>query len=237
MSLGQKIIDYIEKRRNIHRKSQLGAVGQFWRDGGEQLLYDDLPVTTDSLVIDVGGYKGNWSSGMISRYGCKCVVYEPVPAFSEHCTNYFKNNKLVQIYQVALGGTDRKTTFNLLDNGTSEYRDGDEAQHIEVDVVDVARIFADFAGTRVACCKLNIEGGEYEVLERMLETNNVTLCDSFLIQFHRQPEGYEARYKNIVAALHKTHTQSWCYEMVWEKWVRRRYPRSREYNQRATRNY
>jgi FkbM family methyltransferase len=218
MSLGQKIINYIEKRRDRRRKCQLGAVGQFWRDGGNELLYD-LPVTTGSLVIDAGGYKGEWSSGMISRYGCKCVVYEPVPAFAEHCTNFFKNNKLVQIYKAALGGADRKTTFNLLDNGTSEYRGGDEAQHIEVNVVDVARIFADLEVTRVACCKLNIEGGEYEVLERILETDNIALCDSLLIQFHRQPEGYEARYKNIVAVLHKTHIQSWSYEMVWEKWV------------------
>jgi hypothetical protein len=64
--------------------------------------------------------------------------------------------------------------------------------------------------------------GEYEVLERMLETEKVALCDSLLIQFHKQPEGYGPRYKKIVAGLQKTHTQSWCYEMVWEKWVRKK---------------
>jgi FkbM family methyltransferase len=218
MSLGQKIIDIIESRRDRQRKSQPGAVGQFWRDGGNTLLYD-LPVTTGSLVIDAGGYEGEWSAGMISRYGCRSQVFEPVPAFFEHCQNHFKNNNLVQIHKAALGGSDRKTTLNVLDNGTSEYRVGNNAQYIEADVIDVTRIFSE-VGTRVACFKLNIEGGEYEVLERMLETNNIALCDSLLIQFHRQPEGYEARYKNIVAALHKTHTQSWCYEMVWDKWVR-----------------
>lgn len=219
MSLGQKIIDVIERRRDRQRKSQPGAVGQFWCDGGNTLLYD-LPVTTGSLVIDAGGYEGEWSAGMISRYGCRSKVFEPVPEFFEHCQTYFKNNTLVQIHKAALGGSDRKTTFNLLDDGTSEYRGDNNAQHIESDVIDIARIFAE-AGTRFACFKLNIEGGEYEVLERMLETNNVALCDSLLIQFHRQPEGHEARYKNIVAALHKTHNQSWCYEMVWEKWVRK----------------
>ena len=219
MSLGQKIIDVIESRRDRQRKSQPGAVGQFWRDGGSQLLYD-MPVTTGSLVIDAGGYEGEWTAGMISRYGCKSQLFEPVPAFYVHCQTYFKNNTLVQIHKAALGGSDRKTTFSLLDNGTSEYRGDKNAQHFEADVSDVAKIFAE-VGTRVACFKLNIEGGEYEVLERMLETNNVALCDSLLIQFHRQPEGYETRYKNIVAALHKTHAQSWCYEMVWEKWVRK----------------
>ena len=95
---------------------------------------------------------------------------------------------------------------------------GEACNQIEVDVIDVARVFSE-VGTPIACFKLNIEGGEYDVLERMLETNDVSLCESLLIQFHRQPEGFESRYKTIVDALHKTHNQSWSYEMVWEKWV------------------
>lgn len=218
MSLGQTIIDTIERHRDSQRKKQPGAVGQFWRDGGSKLIYD-LPVETGALIIDAGGYQGDWSAGMISRYGCRSQIFEPVPEFFEHCQTYFINNTLVQVTKAALGGSDRKTTFNLLDNGTSEYRNDNHALSFESDVIDIAKIFAD-TSTRVACLKLNIEGGEYEVLERMIETNHFSQCDSLLIQFHRQPDGYEARYKSIIAALHNTHTQSWCYEMVWEKWVR-----------------
>lgn len=218
MSLGQRIIQAIERRRERNRKSHPGAIGQFWRDGGNQLLFD-LPVSTRSLIIDAGGYKGAWTAEMITRYGCKSEVYEPVPAFADHCRGYFKNNKLVRVHTAALGASNRKTKFILCDNGTSEFRRAGAAQQIETKVVDVARVFDDFAGIRVACLKLNIEGGEYEVLERMLETNNIVLCDSLLIQFHLQPEGYEERYQLIVTALQKTHIQSWCYEMVWEKWV------------------
>jgi FkbM family methyltransferase len=217
MSLGQEIIDAIERRRDVQRRNQPGAVGQFWREGGKGLLYD-LPVATGGLIIDAGGYKGEWSAGMISRYGCRSQVFEPMPEFYEHCRAYFKNNTMVHVHKAALGGSDRKTTFNFLDNGTSEYRSDNAAKRFESEVVDISRIFAEL-GTRIGCLKLNVEGGEYEVLEKMLETNNVSLCDSLLIQFHRQPKGYESRYKNIVSALKNTHTQIWCYEMVWEKWV------------------
>jgi len=217
MSLGQRIIDAIERRRDRQRKSQPGEYGRFWRDGGNELLYD-LPVTTGSLVIDAGGYEGEWSAGMISRYGCKCQIFEPAPAYIRHCEEYFKNNTLVHIYKAALGGADRKARFTLLANGTSEFRGDNSAQQFDVDVFDVAKIFSD-ANTTVACFKMNIEGGEYEVLERMLETDNLKHCDSLLIQFHRQPDGYEDRYKDIVNALTKTHVRSWCYEMVWEKWL------------------
>lgn len=218
MGLGQKIIDVIEKRRDHQRKRQSGAIGQFWCDKGNKLLYD-MPVITGSLVIDAGGYEGAWTSEMISRYGCKSQIYEPVPQFAAYCENYFKNNQLVSLHRVALGAADRKTNFFLLDDGTSEFNGGIPTQQIEVDVIDVARVFTELAGERVACFKLNIEGGEYELLERLLSTNNAKLCGSLLIQFHRQPEGYKDRYQNIVADLRKTHVRNWCYEMVWEKWT------------------
>jgi FkbM family methyltransferase len=218
MSFGTLLIDYIEKRRDKKRKALTGAIGQFWRDGGSQLLYD-LPVSTGALIIDAGGYEGEWTAGMIARYGCRSIIYEPVPEFWKRCTLYFKNNSSVKVSKAALGGADREAKFDLSDDGTSECKSMDNALTITADVVDVAKLFDDLGGERVACFKLNIEGGEYEVLERMSETNDLLSCDSLLIQFHRQPQGYEDRYRAIVETLRKSHTQAWCYEMVWEKWV------------------
>ena len=37
MSIGQKIIDAIENRRDRQRKSQPGSVGEFWRSGDNDL--------------------------------------------------------------------------------------------------------------------------------------------------------------------------------------------------------
>lgn len=179
----------------------------------------DLPVAPGGIVIDAGGYQGEWSIGMVSRYGCRSWIFEPVPMFFQYCQEYFEKNTLVEVRKAALGGEDRKAVFGFFDNGTSEHVVGD-SQCFEADVIDVARVFGEI-GTSIACLKLNIEGGEYEVLERLLETNHIVLCDSLLIQFHRQPAGYRESYENIVAALQKTHVQVWCYEMVWEKWVRK----------------
>ena len=220
MNLGQTIIDVIESRRDKQRKLQPGALGQFWRDGGNHLLYD-LPVTPGGVVIDAGGYKGEWSAEMMARFGCRTKIFEPVPALAERCNQLFKKNPLVQVFNAALGGENRKALLNVLDDGTSEHRadDGITVQHVEAEVIDIARVFDDLGGARVACLKLNIEGGEYEVLERMAKANKLTFCDSLLIQFHRQPVGYETRYQSIVEILSKHHRRLWSYEMVWDKWV------------------
>jgi FkbM family methyltransferase len=221
INLGQKIIDAIENRRDRKRKSQAGSIGDFWRSGGNDLLYSDLPVTTGSLIIDAGAYRGEWSSGMIARYGCQAILFEPVPVFFQQLQAYFKHNSLVKIHNSAVGGKDRQSLFSLLDNGTSEYGNGKTVENFSANVLDIDKVFKqNIDNQRVACMKLNIEGGEYEVLERMIEAKLVTSCDSFLIQFHRQPQGYEKRYKFIVSELEKTHVQKWVYDFVWELWIR-----------------
>jgi len=193
--------------------------GDFYRNGGNELLYD-VPVSTGSLVIDAGGYEGEWTATMIARYGCRSEVFEPVPSYADHCKRLFGRNTLVRVHAAALGGSSRMTKFSFAANGTSEFRTTEDSDIVEAPVVDVSLIFEQLGEETVACLKLNIEGGEYEVLERLLDTNQIIRCKSLLIQFHHQPEGWEQRRKDIEARLQGTHARKWCYPMVWEKWVR-----------------
>ena len=220
MSLGQRIVNAIEARRDRKRKSAPGPHGDFYRHGGNELLYD-VPVTTGSLVIDAGGYEGEWTATMIARYGCRSEVFEPVPSYADHCKRLFGRNTLVRVHVAALGGSSRMTKFSFAANSTSEFRNTEDSTFIEASVVDVSQVFDRLGDEPVACLKLNIEGGEYEVLERLLDTNQIGRCKSLLIQFHHQPEGWEQRLKDIEVRLQATHAREWSYPIVWEKWVRR----------------
>ena len=220
MSLGERIINAIEKRRDRKRRSSPGPQGDFYCNGGNELLYD-VPVTTGSLVIDAGGYEGEWTAKMIARYGCRSEVFEPFPSYFDHCKRLFARNALVRVHASALGGSSRITKFSFAANGTSEFITKEGVDIVEAQVVDISQFFDQLGDEPVACLKLNIEGGEYEVLERLLATNQIALCKSLLIQFHPQPEGWEQRLKDIETRLRATHAQEWSYPMVWEKWIRR----------------
>ena len=43
----------------------------------EKLRYK-YPLTKDSVVLDVGGYKGTFAAEIVRRYGCHVYVFEPV---------------------------------------------------------------------------------------------------------------------------------------------------------------
>lgn len=220
MSLGERIVNAIENRRDRRRKSSPGSYGDFYRNGGNDLLYD-VPVTTGSLVIDAGGYKGEWTATMLARYGCRSEIFEPFPFYADLCARLFSRNALVRVHAAALGGSSRITKFSFADNGTSEFITSGGVDVVDAPVVDVAQVIDQLGDEQVACLKLNIEGGEYEVLERLLDTNQINHCKSLLIQFHPQPDGWERRLKEIEARLQATHVREWGYPMVWEKWVKR----------------
>ena len=224
--LGSRIVTAIQQRAERKRLNALGPIGDFYRAGGNRLLYDDLPLGQDDWVIDAGGYEGEWTTGMLTRYGCHSELFEPVPAFAEQCRTLYQHNTRVCVHPMALGGSNRSTRFSLADNGTSEFRGSPDPDGFEADVRDIADLLSilieedriqSSAGS-IGVLKLNIEGGEYEVLERLLETGDIVCFRCLLIQFHRQPEGWEERYGNIRNGLTQTHECDWCYSMVWEKW-------------------
>ena len=67
--------------------------------------------------------------------------------------------------------------------------------------------------------KINIEGGEYEVLESLLEAGMISIFKNLQIQFHDFIiDNAEERMKNIQIQLSKTHEITYQYNFVWENW-------------------
>ena len=227
--LGGRIIAAIQDRAERKPLAAPGPIGDFYRAGGNNRLHDDLPLGKDDLVIDAGGYQGEWTAEMLTRYGCHSELFEPVPAFAEQCRVRYQHNSRVRVHQAALGGSNRTTHFSLAENGTSEFRGPAYAAQFEARVLAISDVLSTLDAAQriqpgagaVGALKLNIEGGEYEVLESLLATGDITRMRCLLIQFHRQPADYEQRYASIVEGLLVTHQHVWAFPMVWEKWLLR----------------
>lgn len=224
--LGNRIVTAIEARQARNRLRDPSPLGDFYRHGGNTKLYTGLPLTEADWVLDAGGYHGEWTAGILARYGCRSEVFEPAPAFAQICSELFEQNHRVRLHPVALGASNRKVSFSFAEAGTSVFGTGDVATGFEAQVVNISDYLQqmrecdclkDKSGA-IGCLKLNIEGGEYEVLEQLLATGEIRLFRCLLIQFHCQPADYEARYQAITTNLAATHRRIWVYPMVWERW-------------------
>ena len=215
MGLLQSAISRLEKLQALRNSRRAGDAGRFFANGGNDLLYD-LPVKSGEYILDGGGYMGEWTFRMVALYGCRSVIFEPVPRFFDHCCRLFSQNSLVSVESAALGQSDTTGSMDLSADGSSLHGAG--RGEIQVKVVDAAAAVDDIQGA-VACLKLNIEGGEYDVLERLVDTGAISKCRSLLVQFHRQPEDWKPRYAALQSKLATTHKVEWKYEMVWERWT------------------
>ena len=66
--------------------------------------------------------------------------------------------------------------------------------------------------------KLNIEGGEYAVLNRLIFSGDINKINNIQVQFHKIKKSSSEDRLNIVRSPRKTHTRSWYFPWVWENW-------------------
>lgn len=66
--------------------------------------------------------------------------------------------------------------------------------------------------------KLNCEGMEYEILERLLETGILGYITNLSVQFHRIDNHSEERMNSLVDQISKTHKLTYHTPFVWTGW-------------------
>lgn len=195
-------------------------VGRWYADGGDYRFRYDYPLNNQSLALDLGGYQGQWASDLYARYRCRIKVFEPVSRFADDIAKRFRCNDDIEVLRFGLGATSRDETIHVCGASSSLYKKKADSETIRI--VDVAQWFDDNAVRAVQLMKINIEGGEYELLERMLEAGLVGSVDDIQVQFHNIAADSSRRMEAIQRGLAATHELSYQYRFVWENWKRRR---------------
>ena len=93
-------------------------------------------------------------------------------------------------------------------------------QRITIRLADASRWFEkELAGRTVDLMKVNIEGGEYELLEHLIAKGLVPRIRNIQVQFHEDVIPRAARrMERIQSSLAKTHHLTWQERFIWENW-------------------
>jgi FkbM family methyltransferase len=218
MGWGEQVECLIRERRRRRLHADKGPHGAFYRSGGNELLFEGLPLGPEDVVIDAGGYRGEWTDEILCRYGCRSIILEPVPSFAERLTSRYRNNSRVEVVAAALGRANGTVGLTLAENSSTITGAG---MDLQVPLIDVTEFIDARQLEEVGCMKLNIEGGEYDVLERLAEAELLGRVRCFLIQFHNLSEESERRRQQICMQLSQQHSIIFQFPFVWECWRRR----------------
>ncbi len=207
----------LEKR--ARRRAYRAMVTRWYADGGDEALRFDYPLGPDSLVLDLGGYEGQWASDIYARHRCRVLVFEPVTEFARRIGERFAGNPDIEVFTHGLGAETRTETIRL--RGASSSTHGRKGAPEPIRIVDVREWLAEHGIEQVDLMKVNIEGGEFELLERLLETGLISRIRDLQVQFHWISADSDRRMAAIQKGLSATHEPTYQYRYVWENWTRR----------------
>lgn len=211
-----------------------GPLGEFYRNGGAPLIVDGLPLTDEDLVIDGGGYKGVWASDIFCRYGSRIIIFEPLPQYADYLRRFFGYNRRVEVVQAALSNRNGDDTLSVQADSSTRFPVRAASTLIPIRIIDIADFLPVRGIGEIGCLGLNIEGSEYEVLERLIEVGLISRIRSLIVQFHMINASSHDRRNAIRAALSRTHQCNFEYPFVWEGWTRKTDAR---WHERNTMNY
>ncbi len=222
----QQVKKFIKKliRYDAYGKSLVGndaiqyqRVKPWLKVKGDETLRLNYELNENSVVFDLGGYKGEFAEAIYNRYQAKIYVFEPILAFYTIIQNKFAATPKIIPFQYGLAGKDCSLPISMSDNSSSVFLKTAETETIQLkSIVDFIQTNAI---TKVDLIKINIEGGEYEVLESLIAANLIGVFENIQVQFHDFLfENTKERMQAIQAKLQETHNVTYQYEFVWENW-------------------
>jgi FkbM family methyltransferase len=190
---------------------------RWFADRGDETLRLDYPLNTASVVFDLGGYKGDFAADINSRFGADVYLFEPVRQFHAICAQRFHGNPKIHTFNFGLSSADGTFRISNEDNGSSVVK-GNAGQGEVVTIKSFAGFVAERGIERIDLLKINIEGGEYDVLPQIVETGLINRVRFLQIQFHDFIEGAVEKRRLLQQQLARTHVKSWDYPFIWESW-------------------
>lgn len=208
----------VRLRGRAQRKAYRRMVERWNADGGDYRMRLDYSLGPDSLVLDVGGYEGQWASDLYSRYRCRILVFEPVERYAAEIDRRFAANDDIEVLRFGLGARTRDETIHVCGASSSLHKKKRDSETVRI--VDVAEFIDERGIGSVQLMKVNIEGGELELLDRLIETGLIGSIDDLQVQFHYFVPDADRRMAEIQRALKRTHAPTYQYRYVWENWRR-----------------
>ena len=192
------------------------SLERWFKDKGDENHRVNYDLNENSLVIDLGGYLGEWTEKIHNKYSCNVYVFEPVFKYYNNIVEKFKNNSKIKVFNLGLSGLnneviikhDNASSSIFIENGVEE----------KIKLVKYYDFISDNKIEHIDLIKINIEGSEYELLEHIIENNLQVKIKNLQIQFHKTFNDSEEKREKIRKVLSLTHKLTYDYTFVWENW-------------------
>jgi FkbM family methyltransferase len=196
---------------SIHQK-------KWEQDNGDFTKILDYPIDSSSQVIELGGYIGEWTGKIVSKFNPKLLIIEPISEFVEILQNKFQDNPNVIIDNSAISTSNKIIELHVLDSRTSESIEVSDNK-VQVKAYTIEHFVEKYNINKIDLIQVNIECEEYPLLLKWISTDFLKNVRFIQIQFHTFCDDYEKKYSIISEGLKNLGFEiRYRYDFVWESW-------------------
>ena len=192
------------------------TVAKFKEDNRKHDLMLNYDLNENSLVFDVGGYKGQGASDLFSMYLPTIYIFEPRAEYTQAIEKRFKKNNKIKVFNFGLSNKKSDNYIYFNDDGSTLFLKNSQKEKVKME--SISDFIKNNNINKIDLLKLNIEGGEYEVLDDLINLGLLNIITNLQIQFHNFLPNAKKRMFEIQNKLGKTHHITYQYEFVMENW-------------------
>jgi len=186
---------------------------------GDKNLRLFYPLRPDSIVFDVGGYHGDWAVPIAELYHCKCYIFEPIAEYASIIRGRCGTDPRYSVHNFALGRGDGEFAISSGDDATSAFKSS--GTMLMAQQRDLVAFLRESAISRIALMKINIEGGEFDLLDYIIETGVIAAIDDIQVQFHEFIDNAREKREALRKRLSITHDLIYDFPFIWESWSKK----------------
>jgi len=181
-------------------KKEKGAISALeWIEANKNKdLRLDYAFEDSAIIFDCGGYKGDYCSDLLEcNSSMNIYVFELIDGYTDIIRARFRNNPNVKIFDFGLGNRNHEIPIEVNELHSSVYTN---SENITTEIGQIKELNPFMHEQKIDCVdliKLNIEGGEYDLLEYMIDTGSI---------------------REISVGLNRTHKVTWSYDWIFENW-------------------
>lgn len=191
-------------------------VDEWFHADGDRTLSTTYPLHSGSTVFEVGGYTGTWSAKLAKLYDPFIYAFEPVQSFYSELAQRFAANHKVRAFNFGLSDQNETGKICVSSDGSSLLKSNGPLELVQLR--EICEVVEELGISNIDLIQINIEGGEFRLLHRMLETGLTKRCSNIQIQFHAVIPGAMEQREDIRRRLETTHSLLYDYPFVWEAW-------------------
>ncbi len=218
-------LDYCEDFLLGRKKDRvwMKTLEKWGRDKGDTTVCITYNLTPKSIVFEIGGYQGRWTSDMYTKYNSYFYVFEPIKEFASEMKRQFSKNKKITVIQAAAANRNGYAEIEVNHDRSSLHtqRHTDNSSTTKIRLINLSEFINNRKINKIDLMQINIEGAEYELIESLHDQDILTKIKHLQVQFHKFVPNAVERRKKVEKLLRATHHRIYNYPFVWESWERK----------------